>query len=64
MKAGEGLGVVVGLQTYGALDLFLQQLQRLCESTVEEKDHTTQYQELVGDAVLLVSRSQTTTSLA
>jgi len=32
MEAGQGLGVTVGLQTYGTLDLLFQQLQGLCES--------------------------------
>ena len=37
MEASQGLGVTVGLQTDGTLDLFLQQLQGLCESPVGEK---------------------------
>ena len=32
MEEGQGLGVTVGLQTYGTLDLLFQQLQGLCES--------------------------------
>ena len=46
METGQGLGVAVGLQTDGTLNLLLQQLQGLCESPAGEKDHTTQYQEL------------------
>ena len=48
MEAGQGLGVLVGLQTDGTLNLFLQQLQGLRESPVGEKDYTTQYQKLGG----------------
>ena len=46
METGQGLGVTVGLQTDGTLDLFLQQFQRLCESPARENNHITQYQEL------------------
>ena len=42
METGQDLGVTVGIQTDGTLDLFLQQLQSLCESPVGEKNHTTQ----------------------
>ena len=39
MEAGQGLGVAVGFQTDGTLNLFLQQLQGLCESPAGEKNH-------------------------
>ena len=47
METSQGLGVTIGLQTDGTLDLLFQQLQGLCKSPVGEKDQTRCYELLL-----------------
>ena len=46
VEARQGLGVAVGLQTDGTLDLFLQQTQCLCESPAGEEKQQVQFKSL------------------